>query len=87
MADRGKNLIIEKVKLSGVLLKDLINPDILKAVGKENIPALLLFINMKNKKLTIISHQKPEEIKEKVIHVESQDQEIVKKLSKILEKS
>jgi hypothetical protein len=84
--EKEKGITVEKVRLEGVTIRDVLKEDFIKAIGQEYSPALLLLINKEGKMMTILSHQNPEELVKKIIHVESQDPKVVERLSKFLEK-
>ena len=80
--------INEKVRITGALLEDLINESFMKRLKEEIdtdiVPVSLIFM----KKHTIpiaISHENPQEIENKIMHIGSSDEEALKKLTKIIE--
>ncbi len=84
----------EKFALEGITINDLIKESFLKKLkDKDNniFPVSLVFINEKgnekNRQFSplIISHQSNEEVKNKILHVESPDTELAKFVTKILE--
>lgn len=84
----------EKFVLEGITINDLIKEDFLdKLREKDNniFPISLVFISEKgNEKMKqgfplVLSHQSNEEIKNKILHIESPDSDLVESLKEILE--
>ena len=85
----------EKFVLEGITINDLIKEDFLKELRKKDsniFPISLVFISEKgNEKMKqgfplVLSHQSNEEIKNKILHIESPDSDLVESLKEILEK-
>lgn len=85
----------EKIRLNDLSIRDLINPKFEKEIEKKDlsiIPISLVFIDVKKsknkiKKISpiILSHQNDKEIKNKILHLECPESEILEKMEKILE--
>ena len=84
----------EKFVLEGITINDLIKEDFLKELRKKDnniFPISLVFISEKgNEKMKqgfplVLSHQSNEEIKNKILHIESPDSDLVESLKEILE--
>ncbi len=81
--------ITEKVKITDVFLEDFINEDFMKQLKQEIdtdvVPISLVFMK-KHSVPIIISHENPQELENKIVHISSPDEETIKKLTKIIEK-
>jgi len=84
----------EKFMIENISISDLIKEDFLKKIEKidSNIfPVSLLFISekgegkIKQASPLILNHQSNEEVKNRILHIESPDTELVESVTKILE--
>lgn len=82
----------EKVMISGISIMDLLNPKLIEELEKEKISLtpFLIAIDI-DKNLLTISHSSPNELTNKMIHVECRDSSgaespYIKKISDILKK-
>jgi len=82
---------IEKIRLDNKSASQLLNPDFVKQLSElkqDIIPASIVLIKTKDNISIplVISHQSKKEIEEKIIHIESPDQEFLDKVKNIIEK-
>lgn len=80
---------IEKIKIEGVNIQDLLSEKFINLVEKEglNLDFIGITFFSKNKKVIgSLLHENSEEIGNKIIHVKLGNQELIKKISNILEK-
>ena len=83
----------EKLLIENKLLKDFLKDDFTNKLDKfgKIFPISIVFINeieRDGKKISnpiIISHQNNEEVKNKIIHVESPDSDLIDKIVKLIE--
>lgn len=90
----NKKARAEKYVLGNMTINDLIKEKFLeklRTIDNNIFPVSLVFINEKgdekNKQIfpLVISHQSNEEVKNKILHVESPDTELAKSVTEILE--
>jgi hypothetical protein len=86
---------VEKVRLEGTALKDVFNEDFLSKIadtGDNIFPISIAFVREFEKdgklhsSLITLSHQTNEEVKNKVLHIESEDPELLDMFLKIIER-
>jgi hypothetical protein len=86
---------VEKVRLEGTALKDVFNEDFLSKIadtGDNIFPISIAFVREFEKdgklhsSLITLSHQTNEEVKNKVLHIESEDPELLDTFLKIIER-
>jgi hypothetical protein len=86
---------VEKVRLEGTALKDVFNEDFLSKIadtGDNIFPISIAFVREFEKdgklhsSLITLSHQTNEEVKNKALHIESEDPELLDMFLKIIER-
>jgi len=86
---KAEKFVIENIAISDLIKEDFLEK--LKKIDMNIFPVSLLFINEKEKEGVkqafplILNHQNNEEVKNRILHVESPNTELVKALTKILE--
>lgn len=86
---------IEKVRLEGTSLKDVFKDDFLSKIadtGENIFPISIAFVRESEKdgklhsSLITFSHQNNDEVKNKILHIESEDPELLDIFLKIIER-
>lgn len=84
---------IEGIKLKNLTINDLLNKEFLEKIKKLNLNSISLILvyeeKDKDKQIVLpisINHQNSEEVKNKIIHLQSPNQELLTKLSEAIKK-
>ena len=82
---------VEGIRVKDILIKDLIKKEFLEKIEEEKLnlaPVALVFMDFSQtlQLPTILSHQSLNEIKEKVLHINSINSNTVEKIAKIINK-
>ncbi|PIN90672.1 hypothetical protein COU57_02695 [Candidatus Pacearchaeota archaeon CG10_big_fil_rev_8_21_14_0_10_32_14] len=84
---------VESAKFKGVLISDLLNPEIVNAINKlgdiEIIALTMMKKNDNNSSITpiLLNHQGSQEVKDKVVHIVCPDPQILKKIAELISKN
>jgi hypothetical protein len=91
MVIKAEKVLVEKINLKELLNKDFLDK-LIKINGTKLFPINITFMNEKNIKgkpifcSVVMGHESNEDVDKNIVHITSEDTELVEKISKILDK-
>ncbi|MEA3342856.1 MAG: hypothetical protein U9Q92_01700 [archaeon] len=78
----------EKVRISGVVIEDLLNEKFLKKIKEKETKIIPIFLALnipKEKNIVVLTHENEKEVEDKILHINSGTQQTLDTFVKILE--
>ena len=87
-SSEGIKKSIEKISISGVTIKDLLDKDFVQKLNESNIninPVFLVLVPQEGNPI-ILSHSNVKEVEEKTIHIEAKTEAMIEQVTDIIKK-